>query len=123
MRWPKPYFSATFFFGGTIKKKVAQKFIFLSSIYEFSTQHNVWQLQEDGDFEALNCLPPLNLIRSTKLHLTTEPPISCRCLLCPVLLVHFVGVSISYWINFLIASGSKLIRRLFVSKGGTAPVV
>jgi hypothetical protein len=26
-----------------------------------------------------NCLPPLSLIRSTKLHLTTEPPISCRC--------------------------------------------
>jgi len=31
------------------------------------------QLQEVGDFEALNCLPPQNLIRSTKLHLTTEP--------------------------------------------------
>ena len=40
---------------------------------------NVLQLQEVGDFEALNCLPALNLIRSTKLHLTTEPPISCRC--------------------------------------------
>jgi hypothetical protein len=34
---------------------------------------NVLQLQEVGDFEALNCLQPLNLIRSTKLHLTTEP--------------------------------------------------
>jgi len=33
----------------------------------------VWQ------FEAQNCLPAMNLIRSTKLHLTTEPPISCRC--------------------------------------------
>ena len=40
---------------------------------------NVLQLQEVGDFEAQNCLPPQNLIRSTKLHLTTEPPISCRC--------------------------------------------
>ena len=39
---------------------------------------NGLQLQEVGSFEALNCLPPLNLIRSTKLHLTTEPPISCR---------------------------------------------
>jgi len=39
---------------------------------------NGLQLQEVGDFEALNCLPPQNLIRSTKLHLTTEPPISCR---------------------------------------------
>ena len=40
---------------------------------------NVLQLQEVGDFEDENRLPPLNLIRSTKLHLTTEPPISCRC--------------------------------------------
>jgi len=43
---------------------------------------NVLQLQEVGDFEALNCLPAQNLIPSTtcpdssgKLHLTTEPPI------------------------------------------------
>jgi len=34
---------------------------------------------QKADFGAQNCLPPLNLIRSTKLHLTTEPPISCRC--------------------------------------------
>ena len=34
------------------------------------------QLQEVGDFEALNFLPALNLIRGTKLHLTNEPPIS-----------------------------------------------
>jgi len=40
---------------------------------------NVLQLQEVGDFEALNCLPPLNLIRSTKLDLTNAPPISCSC--------------------------------------------
>ena len=45
----------------------------------FMTQSDVLQLQEVGDFEALNCLSPLNLIRSTKLHLTSEPPISCRC--------------------------------------------
>jgi hypothetical protein len=30
-------------------------------------------LGEEADFEAQNCLPALNLIRSTKLHLTTEP--------------------------------------------------
>ena len=41
--------------------------------------HNGLRLQEVGDFEALNYLPPMNLIRSTKLQLTTEPPISCRC--------------------------------------------
>jgi len=43
----------------------------------FQMVANGLQLQEVGDFEALNCLPPQNLIRSTKLHLTTEPPISC----------------------------------------------
>jgi hypothetical protein len=40
---------------------------------------NGLQLQEVGDFGAQNCLPPLNLIRSAKLQLNTEPPISCRC--------------------------------------------
>jgi hypothetical protein len=40
---------------------------------------NGWQLQEVGDFVDENCLPAMNLIRSTKLHVTTEPPISCRC--------------------------------------------
>jgi len=40
---------------------------------------DVLQLQEVGDFGDENCLPPLNLIRSTKLDLTTEPPISCSC--------------------------------------------
>jgi len=34
---------------------------------------NVLALGEEADFEALNYLPALNLIRSTKLHLTTEP--------------------------------------------------
>ena len=37
------------------------------------------QLQEVGDFEALNCLTALHLIRSTKLDLTTEPPLLGRC--------------------------------------------
>ena len=45
----------------------------------YKLAHNGFQLQEVGDFEALNYLPPLNLIRSTKLYLTTEPQISCRC--------------------------------------------
>jgi hypothetical protein len=34
---------------------------------------NVPTLGEEADFEALNCLPALNLIRSTKLDLNTEP--------------------------------------------------
>jgi hypothetical protein len=35
--------------------------------------HNVLALGEEADFEALNCLTAMNLIQSTKLHLTTEP--------------------------------------------------
>ena len=35
--------------------------------------------QEVGDFGDENSLPPLNLLRSTKLYFTTEPPISCWC--------------------------------------------
>jgi len=34
---------------------------------------NVLALGEEADFEALNYLPARNLIRSTKLHLSTEP--------------------------------------------------
>jgi len=33
---------------------------------------NVLALGEEADFEALNRQPPLNLIRSTKLYLSTE---------------------------------------------------
>ena len=40
------------------------------------SQPDVLRLQEVGDFGAQNCLPALNLIRSTNVHLTTEPPIS-----------------------------------------------
>ena len=36
---------------------------------------NVLQLPEGGDFEALHCQPSRNFDRSTKLDLTTEPPL------------------------------------------------
>src|SRR5690606_16585478 len=49
------------------------------SLSFFKMPYNVPQLQEVGDFGDENCLPPLNLIRSTKLHLPIVPPISCRC--------------------------------------------
>jgi len=39
----------------------------------FRFAHNVLALGEEADFEALNCLPALNLNRSTKLYLSTEP--------------------------------------------------
>jgi hypothetical protein len=34
---------------------------------------NVLALGEEADFEVLNFLPAPNLLRSTKLHLSTEP--------------------------------------------------
>ena len=43
---------------------------------------NGLQLQEVGDFGDENCLPALNLIRSTRLHLNTETafsPNACAC--------------------------------------------
>jgi len=39
----------------------------------FFSQPDVLALGEEADFETLNFLPALNLIRSTKLHSTTEP--------------------------------------------------
>jgi len=68
-------------------KQIAKKYnildvVFKSNFWVLLTlviTSNVLQLQEVGDFGDENCLPLLNLIRSTKLHLTTEPPISCRC--------------------------------------------
>jgi hypothetical protein len=41
--------------------------------------HNVLQLPEGGDFGALHCQPSRNFDRSTKLDLTTEPPLLGRC--------------------------------------------
>ena len=45
----------------------------------FRLAYNGLQLQEVGDFGDENCLPQLDLICSTKLLLTTEPPISYWC--------------------------------------------
>jgi len=39
----------------------------------FKIAGKVLAIGEESDFEALNCLPALNLILSTKLHLSTEP--------------------------------------------------
>jgi hypothetical protein len=41
--------------------------------------NNVLQLPEGGDFGALHCQPSTNFDRSTKLDLTTEPPLLGRC--------------------------------------------
>jgi len=39
----------------------------------FTITANVLALGEEADFEVQNFLPAQNLIRSTKLHLSTEP--------------------------------------------------
>ena len=75
--------------------------------------HNVLALGEEADFEALNCLPALNLIRSTKLHLSTEPaflPNACYVLcfyffplLCRPVLNIFNAVSCCLLVSLLVA--------------------
>jgi hypothetical protein len=47
-------------------------FVYCRSCRSFRVSANVLALGEEADFEALNCLPALNLIRSTKLHTRTE---------------------------------------------------
>jgi hypothetical protein len=41
--------------------------------------HNGLRLPEGGDLEALHCQPSTNFDRSTKLDLTTEPPLLGSC--------------------------------------------
>jgi len=41
--------------------------------------NDVLQLPKGGDFEVLHCQPSRNFDRSTKLDLTTEPPLFGRC--------------------------------------------
>ena len=41
--------------------------------------YNGLRLREGGDFEALHCQTSKNFDRSTKLDLTTEPPLLGRC--------------------------------------------
>ena len=45
----------------------------ISKLLTVFAQSDVLALGEEADFETLTCLPALNLIRSTKLHLSTEP--------------------------------------------------
>lgn len=56
-----------------------EKMKFIQKLTGVFAQSDGLQLQEVGDYRDENCLHPLNLIQSTKHHLTTEPPISCRC--------------------------------------------
>ncbi len=47
-----------------------------------SIGYNGLALGEEADFEELNCLPALNWIQNTKLHLSTEPAF-CQTLVMP----------------------------------------
>jgi len=48
-------------------------------VTDFIMDANVLQLPEAGDFEALNSQPRTTFNRSTKLDLTTDPPLLGRC--------------------------------------------
>src|SRR5690554_7885992 len=52
---------------------------FICSLVVLSMHANVLQLPEGGDFEALHSQPSTNFDRSTKLDLTTDPPLLGRC--------------------------------------------
>src|SRR5690554_2861471 len=67
---------------------------------------NVLQLPEGGDFEALHCQPSTNFDRSTKLDLTTEPPLLGRCC---YLLAFFYPAALT-WILSLMTRKGTLIK-------------
>jgi len=54
----------------------------------FTLTDNVLALPEGGDFKALHCQPSTNFDRSTKLDLTTEPPLLGRCCYVPLSIGH-----------------------------------
>jgi len=60
--------------------------------------YNGLQLPEGGDFEALHCQPSRNFDRSTKLDLTTEPPLLGRCCYGLVLIISDIQKNNSFFI-------------------------
>lgn len=60
---------------------------------------NVLQLPEGGDFEALHCQPSTNFDRSTKLDLTTEPPLLGRCCYSQWFLSSVLANDCQYWFS------------------------
>jgi len=71
----------------------------LTERWLFTLTHNVLQLPEGGDFEALHCQPSTDFDRSTKLDLTTEPPLLGRC--CYGLLFYFPSMLSMCFCNLL----------------------
>ena len=53
--------------------------LLIVSVCRPKVAYNVLQLPEGGDLEALHCQLSTNFDRSTKLDLTTEPPLLGRC--------------------------------------------
>ena len=76
------------------------------ALSSFRVACNVLQLPEGGDFEAIHCQPSTNFDRSTKLDLTTEPPLACRCCYAFALLFLSYGLlsfRVCFWCVGLVA--------------------
>ena len=71
----------------------------------FTLGGNVLQLPEGGDFEALHCQPSTNFDRSTKLDLTTDPPLLGRCCWLLALFVVYCFKNCQFFNLFLLLSG------------------
>jgi hypothetical protein len=65
---------------------------------------NVLPLGEEADFEAQNCPPALNLIRSTKLHLSTQPAFLPNACYMPLFLSFFVTYFVSSFFNYVVVA-------------------
>jgi hypothetical protein len=83
----------------------------------------VLALGEEADLEALNFVSALNLIRSTKLHLSTEPAFLPNACYTVVLLsfVSLVNSSIQFFKSFshsgFIVLSSLIVLKFCLSKG------
>ena len=85
-------------------------FLYLSAVIE----PNVLQLPEGGDFEALHYQPSRNFDRSTKLDLTTEPPLLGRC--CYRLCFYFPCQFVSFFICFVVRRDNVNMLRVRITK-------
>src|SRR5690554_532655 len=72
---------------------------------------NVLQLSDGGDFEALHCQPSTNFDRSTKLDLTTEPPLLGRCCYSQYFLSYYVYKVLEHFGKFI--SSCSIVIVLF----------
>ena len=79
-------------------------------------------LGEEADFEALNYLPALNLIRSTKLHLRIEPAFLPNACYSQWFLFYDV-YSVSSSTKFLVAKFIKFIVEFIEAKTSRSSIL